>query len=110
MGQFSNSKERNGKPEQVSNLLEGILKQLGIEEKFSASRVLDQWLDIVGSQVAANTKPHKVEKDVLFVYVSNSSWLMELTRFYKKTILKNIQEKTGTNTIKDIVFKLGPVR
>lgn len=110
MARLSHRDKRNRGPEPIGQMLEQVLKRLGVEEKFSANSVLKNWETIVGAEINANSKPHKVENEKLIVHVSNSTWLMELSRFYKQKILQEIRSKANTTTIKDIVFKIGPVR
>ncbi len=101
------SRERR-EPELIGAQINSILDKWGVEENFNTGRLLSEWSDIVGKSVAMNTLPNKIEKNVLIVNVSNSAWLMELSRFYKKDILKKIKEVD--KTIKQVVFKLGPVK
>ncbi len=109
MGWLKNRRSRERRePELISTHINAILDEWGIEENFNTGRILSEWSDIVGKSVATNTRPHKIEKYVLIVNVSNSAWLMELSRFYKKDILNKI--KNIDKTIKQVVFKLGPIK
>lgn len=105
-----NKGERTSQPQLVGALVQKVLKELGVEEKFSAAQIVSQWTEIVGEVVGQNTCPERVDNGVLFVNVSNSAWLMELRRFYTDTILKNIKNKIHNASITNIVFKLGPIQ
>jgi len=100
---------RGGEPTLIGNCLKPALDMLGVQEKFSASKLLIEWKNIVGESISANTKPVGVTGGVLTVHVSNSVWLMELSRFYKKDMLKKISGELNDSTIKDILFKVGEI-
>src|SRR5690606_13139784 len=50
-----------------------------LDDEVRRHRVLIDWLDIVGPRVAARTWPSPVRDGVLWVRVSNSSWLHQLS-------------------------------
>lgn len=71
------------------------------------SEILEQWEDLVGSQVALHAKPRKITKGVLTIFVDSPVWLHELTTFAKPTLLKTLTSKWPW--IKDIKFRSGSV-
>ncbi len=108
MGRYT-KKRKPSQPELIGSFISNVLDTLGIEEKFSAAKILSQWSEIVGKDISVNTRPERVSDETLFVNVANSAWLMELSRFYKDDILKKIRNATQDTSIKNIVFKLGKV-
>ena len=61
------------------------------------------WDAVVGEKVSQNTKPISVEHGVITVSVSNPTWRQELL-FKQQDIIKQLNNKLGKNTIKEIRF------
>ena len=60
-----------------------ILKKLGLAKKKQLADIGSAWVELVGPQLAANTRPGPLQGKTLLVYVTHSTWLAELTRFGK---------------------------
>lgn len=94
-------------PAPIGEVVEALLKKLGLERRFKESQISFQWRNWVGSSIAAHAKPYRVVNQKLVVYVDNSVWVSELTRHYKTWILKRIQTALGDGVVKEIIFKVG---
>lgn len=96
-------------PAPIGEVVEALLKKLGLERRFKESQISFQWRNWVGNSIAAHAKPYRVVNQKLVVYVDNSVWLSELSRHYKTWILKRIQTSLGAGIVKEIIFKVGEV-
>ena len=93
-------------PEAISEILGNLLKRRGLARKMAQYEVFEIWEDVVGSTIAKQTTPQKMQGDILVVAVKSAAWAQELT-FIKPLILKRIREKTPDAKIADIRFTAG---
>ena len=63
--------------------------------------IKEKWKNLVGDNIAKNTKIERIEESVLIVKVSSHIWKNELRGGLGTTILKRIQSEI-TNKIKKI--------
>ena len=92
----------------VADVLPGVLKELGLEQRVWQETVLREWPSLVGPQLAAQTRPGHLERKVFYVYVSHPAWLSELSRYGQKQLLENMQKRFGADKIKSIRLQLDP--
>jgi len=90
----------------IKDLLDDAFKNSNITSRLKENMVFPLWPSIVGSKIASNTKPERLENGVLKVSVSGSAWLQQLT-FMKSDILKSYRDFIGSDLIKDIRFYTG---
>ncbi len=95
-----------GQPQLVGDVLSRFLNRSGLESKVEAASVLTEWGERVGPQIAAVTEPLRVSDDTLFVAVSTSAWMMELT-LMKGEIVGRLNAGKKTGRIQHIVFVMG---
>ena len=68
------------RPERLANVLSGLLKTSGLEERVEQARVVPEWPQLVGPQIAAVTEPRSISGDgTLFVLVRTNAWMTELS-------------------------------
>ena len=84
------------------------MKQLGLENRLWEEALLSEWPALVGEQVARQTRPGRLDHKVLYVFVSHSTWLNELSRYGQKQMLANLQARFGADRIKSIRLQLDP--
>ncbi|MEI6054619.1 MAG: DUF721 domain-containing protein [Lentisphaerota bacterium] len=70
----------------VKDVLKKIVSNENYEEIELLVKLQKSWLDIVGSEVSANSKPLSLKDGVLTIQAKNSAWLSELKNFYSKTV------------------------
>lgn len=93
----------------LSGILDGVLKKLGLERRVQESRILRDWETWVGPSIAQHAVPYRVINKKLVIYVDNSVWLAELTRFYKHKILQRIHKEVGKELIEEVILKIGEI-
>ncbi len=85
----------------LSTVIEEIIEKLQPETNSWLDAVKDNWKNIVGEEIAKNTKPEKIEENILFVKVSSHIWKNELRAGLGNIILEKVQ-KNITDKIKKI--------
>lgn len=88
--------------EPIGSIIEKFLS----ERKIVPANPLGNWEDVVGSQVASRAKPVKFRKGVLTVHVYDSIWKHHL-ELHKEEILKKINDRSPSEPVVKIVFKVG---
>ena len=90
--------------------MESLLAGYELTDEIRALRLVVDWRDLVGERFAARTSPDGLSKRVLWVRVSNSAWLQELS-FLKAQLLANISAALGEpRLVDDVRFHLGSRR
>ena len=85
-----------------------VLEQRGVASEVREQRLVTEWEDIVGERVAVRAWPDGLRQGVLFIRVSNSAWLHELS-FLKEAILASANRMAGPPTlVKEVRLHLGP--
>jgi len=92
----------------AGDLVDKLLKGLGLDERLHQSRALIIWEDVVGPQIAARTRPVRIREGVLEVNVDQPTWRQQL-QLMKPKILAQLNAELGKATIKDIYLKRGKV-
>lgn len=89
--------------EKIGGILQSFLSDRGYSSICNEFDVINNWKEIVGSDVASISTCIKVENSILYVVVSNASWRHEMF-FLKAEILKKIKNIYACNSINDILF------
>jgi predicted nucleic acid-binding Zn ribbon protein len=89
--------------EDLGNIIQNLLNDLGIQKKVKHYRAMEVWADVVGERIAKVTEPVRVDHGKLFVRVHNAPWRNELT-FLKRNILNNLNNTLDGRVIKDIIW------
>ncbi len=96
-------------PAKVGDLLPGLAKKNGWSAVVEVHRLKSAWVSIVGEAVAAHTTPEKISGKRLTVLVDSSPWLVQLG-FYKRDILRKINNLLGGGLVGDLFFRVGKVK
>jgi hypothetical protein len=87
----------------IGNIIQLVIKDLGIENPIRGYKALTIWPDIVGKRISNVTQPIKIKNGKIFIKVRTDSWRNELI-FYKKDIIQKLNASLGSSVIKDIVL------
>jgi hypothetical protein len=97
-------------PAPAGAVIADVLARRGISGAVREQRLVTEWRDIVGDRVAARAWPDGLKHGVLYVRVSNSSWLQELA-FFRQAIVERANRVAGPPPlVKDVRLHLGPRR
>jgi len=69
---------RRGHLEPLAKVLDQLLPALRLEERFAAAGATEQWLNVVGPEVARRTRPVGVRDGELLVEVRGAVWMGHL--------------------------------
>jgi len=90
----------------IQNSLEHILEKYKLYESFEAQHLLNNWDTLVGSKLAAVSKPVDYNKDtgILTVRLRSEAWKNE---FYskKKILLTKLHSQLKKLELTDIIFE-----
>ena len=90
-------------PKRLGDALGSFLKRSGLDEKVEQARVVPEWAERVGDNIADVTRPIRVSDGVLLVAVRSSAWLMEL-RLMERQILRQLNAGARRGKIDGIRF------
>lgn len=88
-------------PQDVSAVLRRVLGNLGWNEGMNSGRVLEEWDDIVGDQLATHCRPVSFEEGVLVISASSSAWATQL-RMIAPQLVTRIHEHVGASVISEV--------
>ena len=92
----------------LAALIPEALKGMKLAAHAQVAQIAAAWPDIVGPQLAGNTRPAHLENKILLVYVSHPAWIMELRGAMTAEILRRLQAKFGANDLKNLRFAVDP--
>ena len=92
----------------LAALLPEALKGMKLDAHAQVARIAAAWPEIVGPQLAGNTRPAQLENKILLVYVSHPAWIMELRGPMTAEILRRLQAKFGASDLKNLRFAVDP--
>lgn len=94
--------------ESSADIVMRVMQQFGLESRTWEERLVNEWVDIVGAQIARHARPGRMSNATLYIYVTHSIWLDEITRYSKDDILQRLQERFGKKAIREIKVALDP--
>lgn len=89
--------------EKGEDLIEKFLEKISGDEPGLLARVKNDWIEIVGSQVAKTTQPEKFSNGILVVSVNNPVWKRELQLTAGRVIEMAVKRKF--KTVKKLVWR-----
>ena len=92
----------------LAALIPEALKGMKLAAHAQVAQIAAAWPEIVGPQLAGNTRPAQLENKILLVYVSHPAWIMELRGPMTAEILRRLQAKFGANDLKNLRFAVDP--
>ncbi|MGI5875749.1 MAG: DUF721 domain-containing protein [Dethiobacteria bacterium] len=89
--------------EQIGPSIEHFLGKVGLKKQLNSRRFISYWPKIVGKQIVNYTRPLTIKERILWVEVTDSTWLYHLTMI-KFRIIADFNAVVGQDLIKDIKF------
>lgn len=96
-------------PARLRNVMSQLIAGLGLQEKFNGWRIVEDWPQVVGPEIARQTRAVKFSEGVLTIAVEKDSWRQEL-EMQKELLMRKIHELPGGKSVKKIVLRGGPLR
>lgn len=100
--------KKSQKPESIGNILTPFLKRTGLSWRIKEQKIIENWKEIVGRDIAQNTEPFRLRGGVLFVRVSNPIWVQQL-HFLKEIIIKKINQEIKDVVVDDLRLFIGKI-
>ncbi len=98
--------EEAGRPEPISGMVGALLRRWGIAERVERAKVVGEWDEIVGPEIAEATGHVRIDGSTLFVEVRSASWMQELNMM-RHQILRRLNAGRESGRVEKIVFLQG---
>lgn len=99
------SRERS-KPKRINEAIARFLTDAGIAERVEQARVIPEWAELVGSDIARVAEPQAVTADgTLFVAVKSHGWMSELS-LMEPQIIAALNRDASRRPIRRIHWRL----
>jgi hypothetical protein len=92
----------------LPDILHALFDKNDMVQTMRQYAVWDCWDDVVGPTIAHKAQPEGIRNGILFVTVTSSVWMQELS-FMKDMILEKLNKKMDTSMINDLRFKIGKI-
>lgn len=89
--------------EQIGDVIRRLLRQQGLETPLNEYRLVDAWKDVVGETITRYTMNLYIKNQTLYVHLSSSVLRQELM-MGRELLVRNLNEKVGSQVIVNIVF------
>lgn len=89
--------------EQIGDVIRRLLRQQGLETPLNEYRLVDAWKDVVGETITRYTMNLYIKNQTLYVQLSSSVLRQELM-MGRELLVRNLNEKVGSQVIVNIVF------
>ncbi len=91
--------DKKAKPTRLGEALQAYLKKAGLVRRIGQVRVLEDWAELVGPQIARVTQPESVGADgQLRVRVATAAWASELQLMTPQILAKVNRDRAGRIT------------
>lgn len=94
-------------PELLREVLSRLMVARGWGRRQGRMHLENAWAEAVNPEHAKCTRLLGLRRGILEVEVANSAALQELAHFYKRSLLKKLQQKLPSMPIKDLRFRAG---
>lgn len=95
--------------QRVSNILNKLLKQYGLEGKMIEYTIADKWEAIVGKIIASHSYPAGIHHRRLYIVVDSPVWVQEIS-FYKNDLIEKVNKHFGKKVIVEVYLKTGQIQ
>ena len=89
----------------ISRMLPGLMHDKGWEKQLDLHSIFPRWQELLGEEVSSHAQPLKIERDVLWLEVENSSWLQQM-QYQKLELLDTLNSSFRLSRLKDIKMVL----
>jgi hypothetical protein len=93
------------KMDHIGSILDGVLSHAQLRQGVANYSIFPRWESLVGKHLAGSTRPLRVQGNVLWIYVENSTLQHHLS-FLVPLLLRRIREVSPGSSIETIRFTL----
>jgi predicted nucleic acid-binding Zn ribbon protein len=91
---------------ELGQIIRQVLEKRKMWRQYRQYLIIDQWEHLVGEKIAAVTRAHRIEREILRVRVSDSTWAYHLT-LLKPQLIEKLNQYAGEKLVDDIYFQIG---
>ena len=95
---------KEGKTKRIDELVNQVLRQMGLEQKFKEHEVCEIWPEVVGQMISSRTKSLNMVDGKLFVTFSSAVVRNEIM-MVKEGLIKALNDRRGTEVVKEIIIR-----
>ncbi|MGP4096117.1 DUF721 domain-containing protein [Nonomuraea sp. KM90] len=95
-----------GDPQLFGRAIADLLADRGWERSAAVGAVFGRWIDIVGPDLAAHTKPESFDDGEVLVVADSTAWATQV-RLLARTLVRRLNEELGDGTVKKVKVR-GP--
>jgi predicted nucleic acid-binding Zn ribbon protein len=93
-------------PQPLGSAIAGLLRDQGWQAQAAVGSVFGRWPEIVGAEMAAHTKPDRLDGDELVVIADSTAWATQL-RWLAKDLIRTLNAELGSGTVSKVKIR-GP--
>ena len=93
--------ERRGSPISLERVLDGVLRECGLDDRLAQRRALEAWESIVGSAIATHARAIDLADGVLTIQADHGAWRQEITLLLPQ-IVARFNGRYGPGTVTSI--------
>jgi hypothetical protein len=92
--------------QRIDEILARALRKRHVPFQLEDRQLRQAWEKAVGPQIASQSRPEHLRREILLVKVANSVWMQQL-HFLKEEIIGKVNNVLGKTSVKDIRFVIG---
>ena len=100
---MSSDNKRQGQEKPLGQLVKGIMKAYGLEDKMKSFDLIAAWPELMGPAVAQRTTDIRIENNILYLKIDSSVMRDELFHG-KQIIIARCNQFVGEELIRDVWF------
>lgn len=97
----SGRRARLGDPQSIADALGGLLAAQGWEQRAAVGAVFGRWEQIVGSDLAAHSRPEGFEDGEVVVVADSPAWATQL-RLLAGVLVRRLNEELGHGAVRAV--------
>ncbi|MEV4362303.1 DUF721 domain-containing protein [Nonomuraea sp. NPDC004186] len=99
-------RREGGDPQLFGRAIADLLADRGWERSAAVGGVFGRWIDIVGPDLAAHTKPESFEDGEVLIAADSTAWATQV-RLLARTLVRRLNEELGDGTVTKVKVR-GP--
>jgi len=88
----------------ISHIIDNYIADKKLGTRLNSSKIFNYWAEIVGTEIAKNTKPKKIKDKILYISTVNPIWASELN-LMSQSIIGKINEYLKEEVVRAIRVK-----
>jgi predicted nucleic acid-binding Zn ribbon protein len=97
---------RRDDPQPLGTAIQGLLNDQGWQAAAAVGSVFGRWPEIVGAEMAAHTKPDRLNGDELVVIADSTAWATQV-RWLARDLIRTLNAELGSGTVSKVKIR-GP--